>query len=90
MAGSNKYMPQIRRGKGFLKGGAPLFLLLIGGSLGLAAIIQQKIDVKVRTELCLPADRHLRVCAPAQMLSVKDDSPEGLLPCRTAIRKPLR
>lgn len=43
-----EHMRQNRRGQGFLRGGAPLFLLLVGGSFGLAAIIQQKIDVKVR------------------------------------------
>ena len=75
------FMPQIRRGKGFLKGGAPLFLLLIGGSVGLAVIIQQKIDVKVRVEFCLPADGHCNVHEAA-------GRPGALMDCPPAGRPP--
>ena len=48
-----RWMHQQRRGAAFLRSGAPLIVLLVGGSVGLAAIIQRKIDVKACSDTML-------------------------------------
>ena len=79
-------MRQSRRGAGFLRGGAPLFILLIGGSVGLAAIIQQKIDAKVNVWAC---NDLCQGCRLALDLQAKEMLADGADVCRTATKRRL-